>query len=453
MSSPGSLAFPPGFRWGAATSAYQIEGATTADGRGPSIWDVFCRRPGAIRDGSTGDEAADHYHRYPEDVALMRDLRLGAYRFSIAWPRVVPNGSGAVNPAGLDFYDRLVDRLLDAGIEPWATLYNWDLPQALEERGGWRDRETVARFVEYALHVHERLADRVPVWLTVNEPWCAAFLGYATDVHAPGACDPAGSVVAAHHLLLAHGQAAQALRAAGGTGRIGAAINLVPVRPASESAADVDAARRIDGLQNRLFLDTLLRGRYPEDVVEDLAGVSTFDHVLPGDLEQIATPLDVLGINYYYTWAVAGDGEPPGKPTEWVGSEHVRFVDQPLPTTAMGWAVEPAGLRATLQRVRALAPELPLAITECGAAYERALDDEARRAYLEQHLREAHRAIGDGVDLRAFMVWSLLDNFEWGWGYSKRFGIVDVDYPTQRRTPRASARWYAGVARANALPA
>ncbi len=450
---PAGPAFPTGFRWGAATSAYQIEGAVREDGRGESIWDVFCGRPGAIADGSSGAVAADHYHRYRDDVALMRELALGAYRFSVAWPRVVPQGSGAVNAAGLDFYDRLVDALLEAGIEPWPTLYHWDLPQPLEDAGGWRSRETVERFVEYALHVHARLADRVTVWLTINEPWCAAFLGYATDVHAPGARDQPGSVAAAHHLLLAHGQATRALRAAGGEAAIGAAINLVPVTAASAAEADVDAARRIDGLQNRLFLDALLAGRYPADVLEDLAPVSTFEHVQPGDLDVIATPLDLLGINYYYTWAVAGDGPPPQRPTEWPGAGHVRFVEQPLPTTAMGWFVEPPGLRATLHRVRAMAPALPLAITECGAAYERTLEDADRLAYLEAHLREARQAIEEGVDLRAFMVWSLLDNFEWGWGYGQRFGIVDVDYATQARTPRASARWYAGVARGNALPA
>jgi beta-glucosidase len=450
MRAPG--AFPTGFRWGAATSAYQIEGAAREDGRGESIWDVFCRRPGAIADGSNGDVAADHYHRYRDDVALMRELGLRAYRFSIAWPRIVPTGSGAVNPAGLDFYDRLVDALLEAGIEPWPTLYHWDLPQPLEDAGGWRNRATAERFAEYALHVHARLADRVEVWLTINEPWCAAFLGYATDVHAPGACDQPGSLAAAHHLLLAHGQATRALRAAGGRSRIGAAVNLVPVTAASDAAADVDAARRIDGLQNRLFLETLLAGRYPADVVEDLADVTAFEHVLPGDLELIAAPLDLLGINYYYTWAVAGDGTPPDRPTEWPAAGHVRFVEQPLPVTAMDWAVEPPGLRATLHRVAGLAPGLPLAITECGAAYPRAVDDLDRLAYLEAHLREARQAIAEGVDLQAFMVWSLLDNFEWAWGYGQRFGIVDVDYATQVRTPRASARWYAQVARANALP-
>jgi beta-glucosidase len=443
--------FPDGFAWGAATSAYQIEGAVREDGRGESIWDVFVRRPGAVLDGSDGDVAADHYHRYREDVELLRQLRLGAYRFSIGWPRVVPTGSGAVNAAGLDFYERLVDALLEAGIEPWATLYHWDLPQPLEERGGWRDRATVDRFTEYALAVHERLGDRVPVWLVLNEPWCSAFLGYATDVHAPGACDPAGAVVAAHHLLLAHGRTVRALRSAGARG-LGSAINLVPVRPAAQTEADVDAARRIDGLQNRLWLDALLRGRYPDDVVADLAAVTDLAHVRDGDLAEIAAPIDLLGINYYYSWAVAGDGEP-RRPSEWVGSEHVRFVPQPLPVTSMDWAVDAAGLTATLGRVAELAPELPLAITENGAAYPRALDDRDRLAYLDAHLRALHDAIAGGVDVRGYMAWSLLDNFEWGWGYSQRFGVVDVDYETQRRTPRASAWWYADVARANALPA
>jgi beta-glucosidase len=446
------LAFPEGFAWGAATSAYQIEGGVREDGRGDSIWDAFSRRPGAILDGSDGDVAADHFHLYPQDVQLMHELGLRAYRFSIGWPRIVPDGSGPANARGLDLYERLVEELLGAGIEPWVTLYHWDLPLALEARGGWRDRDTVDRFVEYALHVHGRLADRVPVWLVLNEPWCSAFLGYATDVHAPGACDPAGAVAAAHHLLLAHGRTVRALRAAAGDAALGSAINLVPVHPASDAEADVDAARRIDGLQNRLWLDALLHGRYPDDVVADLAPVTDLAHVHDGDLAEIAAPIDLLGVNYYYSWAVAGDGEP-RRPSEWVGSEHVRFVPQALPVTAMDWSIDPDGLRDTLRRVAALAPGLALAVTENGAAYPRADDDADRLAYLDAHLRAVHAAIADGVDVRGYMVWSLLDNFEWGWGYGQRFGIVDVDYPTQRRTPRRSARWYADVARANALPA
>lgn len=462
-----SIALPEGFVLGASTSAQQIEGAVRADGRGPSIWDTFAAQPGRIADGSTADVACDHYHRVEEDVALMADLGLGGYRFSIAWPRMVPDGGtspDAVNAAGLDFYDRLVDRLLAAKIAPMATLYHWDLPQPLEDKGGWPERETAHRFAEYAAHVHAALGDRVRNWTTINEPWCAAFLGYASGEHAPGRRDPAASLLAAHHQLFGHGLAVEAMRARTPDNRFGAAVNLYAVSPATDDPADVDAARRIDGLQNRLFLDPLLLGRYPADVLEDTAryGFVPAD----ADLAVISTRIDHLGVNYYSRHTVAGT---PGEATQtasspfsthspWVGSDHVRFVPSGRPVTGMGWDIDAGGLHEVLTRVHREYPEVALYITENGAGYDETLDgdgtiqDDARIAYLDEHLRACHRAIADGVPLRGYFTWSLLDNFEWAWGYSKRFGLVHVDYATQRRVPKKSARWYAEVIRRGGLP-
>lgn len=456
--------FPAGFRWGAATAAYQIEGAAGEGGRGPSIWDTFARTPGKVLGGDTGDVAVDHYHRFPEDVALMSDLGLTAYRFSISWPRVQPAGAGTVNQEGLDFYRRLVDALLEAGIEPWPTLYHWDLPQPLEDKGGWPERETAHRFAEYAAHVHAALGDRVRNWTTINEPWCAAFLGYASGEHAPGRRDPAASLLAAHHQLFGHGLAVEAMRARTPDNRFGAAVNLYAVSPATDDPADVDAARRIDGLQNRLFLDPLLLGRYPADVLEDTAryGFVPAD----ADLAVISTRIDHLGVNYYSRHTVAGT---PGEATQtasspfsthspWVGSDHVRFVPSGRPVTGMGWDIDAGGLHEVLTRVHREYPEVALYITENGAGYDETLDgdgtiqDDARIAYLDEHLRACHRAIADGVPLRGYFTWSLLDNFEWAWGYSKRFGLVHVDYATQRRVPKKSARWYAEVIRRGGLP-
>ncbi|HLV59376.1 MAG TPA: GH1 family beta-glucosidase [Natronosporangium sp.] len=459
--SSGWLAFPAGFRWGAATAAYQIEGAVDEDGRGPSIWDTFCRVPGAVAGGDTGDVACDHYHRFREDVKLMADLGLSAYRFSVAWPRVQPDGR-RVNQAGLDFYRRLVDELRDHGIEPWATLYHWDLPQALEDAGGWPVRDTAGRFADYATAVHRALGDRVDRWITVNEPWCAAFLGYGSGVHAPGRRDPVAAVRAAHHLLLGHGLATRALRAAAPDAEVGTTLNLYAVSPAGPGEADADAARRIDGLMNRFFLDPLLRGRYPTDVVADLAGVTGFDHVRDGDLAVIATPTTFLAVNYYSRHVVAAppDGarpDRPGTPSPWPGSEGVRFVGRGLPTTAMGWEIDPGGLTETLLRLHREYPPLPLYVTENGAAFEDVVgpggvvEDPDRIRFLAAHLRAGHEAIAAGVPLRGYFVWSLLDNFEWAHGYRARFGLVRVDYPTQRRIPKASARWYAQVIRDNGL--
>ncbi|WP_329114324.1 GH1 family beta-glucosidase [Streptomyces sp. NBC_01465] len=431
--------FDPSFLWGAATSGYQIEGAVTEDGRTPSIWDTFSATPGKILGGDTGAVAADHYHRYPEDIALMSQLGLRAYRFSLAWPRIQPDGRGPANPKGLDFYRRLTDTLLEHGIQPWPTLYHWDLPQPLEDKGGWPARDTAERFAEYASLAYEALGDRIPAWTTLNEPWCSAFLGYATGRHAPGRREPAAAVRAAHHLLLGHGLAAEAMPDA----RVGITLNLTHVTPRSNDPADLDAARRIDGMQNRLFLDPLLRAAYPEDVLDDLGDITGTDHIRPGDLKTIAAPLDFLGINYYAPMLVAHSTEP--TPSAYVGSPFVDIADGGRPKTAMGWEIDEHGLHDLLLRLRADYPEVPLYVTENGAAFDEAIHDTARIAYLDGHLRACARAITQGVPLKGYFVWSLLDNFEWSYGYSQRFGIVHVDYPTQRRTPKDSARWYAAV--------
>jgi beta-glucosidase len=457
----GGRQFPPGFAWGTATASYQIEGAVTADGRRPSIWDTFSHTPGVILGGDDGDVADDHYHRFREDVALMADLGVTHYRFSLAWPRIQPDGRGAANEAGLDFYRRLVDELLGRGIEPWVTLYHWDLPQALEDAGGWPARDTAFRFAEYATLAHERLRDRVRFWTTLNEPWCSAFLGYAAGVHAPGRKDPAAALAAAHHLMLGHGLAVRAMRDQGPDGAFGITLIVSPVDPASDRPADLDAARRVDAVTNRIFLDPVLRGRYPEDLRADVAAVSDLGFVQDGDERTIGAPLDLLGVNYYFRNVVRAGGaaEPSDESIAWVGSTDVRPVSRGLPTTEMGWEIDASGLSEALRRVQREYGPIPLYVTENGAAFadEVAADgsvaDPERIAYLAAHFAAALDAIADGVDLRGYFVWSLLDNFEWALGYARRFGLVHVDYETLRRTPKASARWFADVTRRNALPA
>jgi beta-glucosidase len=460
----GPLRFPDGFAWGVATASYQIEGGVTEGGRGQSIWDTFAHTPGTTYNAETGDEACDHYHRYPEDIALLSELGVSHYRFSLAWPRLQPDAAGQLHTAGLDFYQRLIDTLLDKGIHPWVTLYHWDLPQAVEDAGGWPERDTAYRFADYAVQVHEKLADRVRFWTTLNEPWCSAFLGYAHGTHAPGRQDHAAAMRAAHHLLLGHGLAVQGMRAANETSLLGITLNLAPAVPASDSDADRDAARRIDGLMNRLFLDPLLRGQYPGDVLDDVRPVTDSAHIRDGDNPLIAQPLDLLGINYYFENVVRATPRPriwtPGQPpTPWVASADVDFVARGLPTTEMGWEIAPGGLSSLLSRVYSEYGPIPLYITENGAAFadEPTADgdvaDPDRIHYLDRHLRAAHRAITDGVDLRGYFAWSLLDNFEWALGYSKRFGLVYVDYRTQQRIPKDSARWLAGVTRRNGLDA
>ncbi|MFI0501980.1 GH1 family beta-glucosidase [Streptomyces albogriseolus] len=456
---PAVLRFPSGFRWGTATAAYQIEGAAAEDGRTPSIWDTFSRTPGKVRNGDTGDIAADHYHRMHEDVALMRRLGLTDYRFSIAWPRVQPTGRGPAVQKGLDFYRRLADALLDAGVRPVATLYHWDLPQELEDAGGWPERETARRFADYAALVADALGDRIGTWTTLNEPWCAAFLGYGNGVHAPGRTSPLDSLRAAHHLNLAHGSAVQVLRdALPPTAHVSLTLNLHALRPLTRSAGDLDAVRRIDAVANRVFLDPVFHGRLPEDLVHDTAAVTDWSFVRDGDLAICSTPIDSLGINYYSPTVVAAGRS--ASPSPWAGAErHVRFLPAPGPRTAMDWPVDADGLYELLLRLRDDLPGLPVMVTENGAAYDDYADpsgevrDPERIAYLRSHLTAVHRAIGEGADVRGYFLWSLLDNFEWAYGYSKRFGIVHVDFATQRRTPKQSAGWYADVVARNGVEA
>lgn len=449
------IVFPDGFLWGAATSAYQIEGGANQDGRGESIWDHFVNTPGKISDGSTGAVACDHYGRWKHDIDIMKELGLCAYRFSIAWPRVVPNGRGVVNQSGLDFYSRLVDALLEAGIEPCPTLFHWDLPQALQREGGWANRATAEAFVDYAVAVARRLGDRVESWMTHNEPWCAAFLGYQTGLHAPGSQDWPAALAASHHLLLSHGWTVPVLRAASPKAEVGIVLNLVPVVPASDSRADSEAARHEDGHANRWFLDPLYGRGYPEDMLTDYAAAGHlpdgFDVVKPGDLLAISAPTDFLGVNYY-TRTVArcettaeSENHPPSV-----------FPDQ-KDRTDIDWEVFPDGLLDTLARIHRVYEPAKLYVTENGAAYHTGPDENGRIAdhqrieFLRRHFLAAHRCIEAGVPLAGYFVWSLLDNFEWSHGYSQRFGLVWVDYETQERTLKDSARWYQQVIRDNGI--
>jgi beta-glucosidase len=433
-------AFPAGFLWGVATSAFQIEGSTNADGRGETVWDRFVRRPWTIVDGSNANVACDHYRRMPGDVELLRWLGVGAYRFSIAWARVQPTGVGPTNAAGLDFYDRLVDALVAAGIRPFVTLNHWDLPQALEDRGGWGGRETADRFADYAGLVFDRLGDRVAGWITHNEPWCQAFLGHATGHHAPGRCDWSLAYQVAHHLLVGHGLAVQRFRASSANGEIGLAINPQHYVAASDRAADVAARDRVAANAIDLFLEPILQGRYPQaltDWIGPHAPRATSD-----DLSIIRQPIDFLGVNYYDGESISHDVE--GSLLK-AHSEPRSEADWGL--TEMGWGVAPSGLTAVLLDLKRRF-DLPLYLTENGAAFEDPplvdghIDDALRVRYLEEHVEAAGAAIRAGADLRGYFCWSLLDNFEWAWGFTKRFGLVHVDFGDQRRTPKRSAHWY-----------
>jgi beta-glucosidase len=438
---------PQGFEFGASTASYQIEGATHEDGRGASIWDTFCAEPGRIVDGSSGDVACDHYHRYAEDVALMKGLGLDGYRFSIAWPRIQPEGSGRPNPSGLDFYDRLIDELLAQGIKPMATLYHWDLPQALEDNGGWLNRDTSQRFAEYATLVGMRFADRIEHWVPVNEPNVVTMLGYALGRHAPGKRLMFDALPVAHHLLLAHGHAVNMLRAVGAKS-IGAANNHSPVWAASDSDEDKEAANSYSTLWNRVFSDPMLRGSYPDG----------FGELMPGpvgeDLKTIRAPLDFYGVNYYNPTRVAGPGSdlPPSDgvpPVEGLPFKVVRV--EGYPRTDFGWPVVPDGLRDLLVMMsHEYEGQLPpVYVTESGCAYNDVPDasgrvnDQRRVDYLDGHLRAIGQAIEAGVDVRGYYTWSLVDNFEWAEGYTERFGLVHIDYETQKRSPKDSFRWYA----------
>ena len=461
------LAFPAGFILGSATAAYQIEGAADEDGRGPSIWDTFSHTPGRTLNGDTGDIADDHYHRVNADLDLMRELGLEAYRFSISWPRIQPSGSGRANEKGLGFYSRLVDGLLERGISPIATLYHWDLPQELEDKGGWPERDTSSRFAEYASVVGEALGDRVDVWTTMNEPWCSAFLGYGSGGHAPGRTSDVGALAAAHHLMLGHGLALQALRdvVRKPDARYSITLNFHALRGEDETSPE--AIRRIDALGNRSFTGPLLHGQYPADLLEDTRDVTDWSFVRAGDLERIHQPIDFLGVNFYSTQTVRmWDGRSPkatndghrnvgGSP--WPGSRDVEFLEQPGPYTAMGWNIAPEAFEQLLVSLGGEFPDLPLVVTENGAAFddveiEGRVRDDDRIDYLRRHFTAAHRAMARGVDLRGYLVWSFLDNFEWSYGYSKRFGIVRVDYETQERIVKDSGRWFAELIQTRRIP-
>ena len=453
MSETNSGAFPDGFSWGVATAAYQIEGAANEDGRGESIWDRFSHTPGKVHDGDTGDVACDHYHRFPEDVRLMRELGVGSYRFSVAWPRILPTGTGAVNRAGLDFYDRLVEELLENGIEPCATLYHWDLPQALDvgDGRGWLTRDTAEAFVEYTDLVTRRLGDRVKTWITINEPWVVAFLGYGVGIHAPGHRDMSEALTAAHHVLLAHGWAMPVIRSNVRDARAGITLNLNHVYPFdADREDDHEAARRGDVMSNRWFLDPIFNRGYPEDLPAIL-GDATPPVIHDGDLDAIAVETDFLGINYYMPAYASARQQ---TPTSW----QIPHPDPKVERTAMGWPVEARGLRDLLVRLRTDYAPPAIIVTENGAAMEgdRVVDgrvsDPRRTAYFASHLGACLDAIAEGVPLTGYYAWSLLDNFEWAEGYSKRFGIVHVDYDTQTRTIKDSGRYFAMAARENRLP-
>jgi beta-glucosidase len=467
MSEDGVKEFPPGFIWGAATASYQIEGAVSEGGRAPSIWDTFSHTPGKVRNGDTGDVACDHFHRLEEDLDLMVELGINSYRFSIAWPRIQPSGKGPVNLEGLDFYRRLVDGLGERGITAAATLYHWDLPQALEDAGGWRVRDTSYRFAEYAELCVDGLGDSVGMWITLNEPWCSSWLGHAYGFHAPGMVDLGAALAANHHLLLGHGLAVEALRA-GTSAPVGITLNLANVRAASDHEDDVRAARLVDGVSNRLFLDPIFRGEYPEDMVHH------FDGLMPtmeeNDLSEISRPIDFLGINYYQPTLVGSrDRVPEHRAAGYLVdiTRPVTIVDESLRSvgmhrpgvrrTTMDWEIDPDSLRELLVGVRENYTSLPLYITENGCANDDyvapdgLVHDEERTRYLDGHLSSLHDAIAAGVDVKGYFVWSLLDNFEWSEGYSKRFGITWVDYDTGRRVPKESFRFYQKVASSNSL--
>jgi beta-glucosidase len=465
LALPDGFAWPAGFIWGAATAAAQVEGAAHEDGKLDSIWDHFARTPGNVARGDTPEVAVDHYHRMPDDVQLMKSLGLDSYRFSVSWARVKP-ADGPVNPKGIDFYSRLVDELLENGILPWLTLYHWDLPQAVEDTGGWANRDTSQRFLDYAIAVHEALGDRVDHWTTFNEPLCSSLIGYAGGEHAPGRQEPRAGLAALHHQHLAHGLAVQELRARGAQ-ELGITLNLTNAVPNDPSdPVDLDAARRLDALWNRAYLEPILLGAYPADFLEDVAGHGFEQIVRDGDLATIHQKIDFLGVNHYHDDNVSGHPLPAGHPkglaptdkstSSWfVGSEFITGPTRNLPQTAMGWEINPDGLRTLLVRLGREYPQLPpLYITENGSAWDDVVTpdgqvhDAQRVDFLERHLEAVAEAIDEGADVRGYFAWSLMDNFEWAWGYEKRFGIVYVDYETQERIVKDSGRRFAEIAAA-----
>jgi beta-glucosidase len=459
--------FPPGFLWGTATASYQIEGAATADGRGPSIWDTFSHTPGAVWNGDNGDIACDHYHRMDEDLDLLAELDVAAYRFSIAWPRVQPTGSGPANQKGLDFYRRLVDGLLARDIKPTVTLYHWDLPQPLEDKGGWWVRETAERYADYVDIVARALGSDVERWITLNEPWCSSWLGYGAGRHAPGVQDIGKAAAANHHLLLAHGLAVPILRSAISSAKVGITLNLGDHQPGSQHELDIAAARRADGNLNRLFLEPVFHGQYPEDMLEHYRDSKPgFSVIREGDLGIISQPLDFLGVNYYFPSTVvdisrAKEARVAGyfvAPGEQFPDLRVRSLETPgRDKTAMDWEIGASGLTSLLIRIREEYTTLPIYITENGAAFDDYVDpngdvkDHNRVAYLQEHISAVHDAIDAGVNVQGYFVWSLLDNFEWALGYSRRFGIVWVDFPSGTRLKKASFAWYRDTIQSNSV--
>jgi len=466
-----NLKFQSGFVWGVATASYQVEGAVNEDGRGVSIWDTFSHTPGRTLNGDTGDVACRHYYKVEEDISLLEGLGVGAYRFSVAWPRVQPDGKGPANQAGLDFYRRLATRLREQGIMPVATLYHWDLPQALEDEGGWAVRETAERYGEYVSMVSEALADEVGMWVTLNEPWCSAWLGYGTGYHAPGRRDAGAALLATHHLLLAHARGTEVLRRST-KAPVGITLNLSSFIPASTHELDVAAARLSDGRLNRMYLGPLFKGQYPKDIFELLSrGTAHSEVVKAGDLEAISRPLDFLGVNYYSSSVISD-------PSRLSEALHAGFVVPPptaastgrepsgvtvgrphLERTAMDWEIDPGAFRDVLVRVHDEYTQLPIYVTENGCARhdyrgpDGAVHDPGRSKYLHSHLAAVKEAIDLGADVRGYFIWSLMDNYEWSYGYSKRFGLVWVDYPTGERVPKDSYAWYRGVIASNSLPA
>ncbi len=448
------LTFPTGFIWGTATSAYQVEGAVSEDGRGESIWDRFAHTPGIIHNNENGDVACDHYHRFKDDIGLMKELGYTGYRFSIAWPRIFPEGRGAVNEKGLDFYSRLVDSLLENHIIPNATLYHWDLPVPL---GGWESRSTPEAFADYVDVVTRRLGDRVKIWATLNEPWCSSMLSYQLGEHAPGIKDPFLGLKTAHHLLLAHGLAIPIIRANCPDGEAGTVLNQTLTQPLSDSAADYDAYRHYDGYFNRWFLDPVFGRGYPADMLADYVKIGWLpsdepEYIQPGDMKIIAAPLDFLGLNYYTRSIVKAA---PGKKMEPGAIDFWKAPKENM--TDMGWEVFPDGLYQTLVRIYYNYLPKKIYLCENGASYTDSPDadgrihDQRRVDFLDRHIRAAHRAVQAGVPLSGYFVWSLMDNFEWARGYAQRFGLTEVDFATQKRTPRDSAYWYGEVARRNGL--
>ncbi len=460
--------FPANFHWGTATAAYQIEGATAENGRTPSIWDTFAQTLGKVKDGDSGEVACDHYHRFREDIAIMASLGVTHYRFSISWPRITPQVTaqelGPINQAGLNFYRTLIAELLAASITPVVTLYHWDLPQTLEDAGGWAVRQTAYRFAEYAAVIAQEFGGEVNSFTTFNEPWCTAYLGYASGVHAPGRREPAAALAAVHHLNLAHGLAAQAIRAVAPACQISITLNLAWIRtaefPDPPSALDATAIQLADCMANGVFLDPILRGHYPPEVLAATRDISDWSFVQSDDLKIIRQPLDSLGLNYYTPTVVRHRNEQDIAPPhpDWVGCDDIIFCEPTPPVTAMNWSIDPRGIKELLLRLHREYPGLELNITENGAAYpdeptpDGAIVDLLRIEYLAQHLAAVAEAIAAGAPVRGYFLWSLLDNFEWAHGYSKRFGIVHVDYQTQRRTIKNSGHWYADLIRTGSLP-